>query len=234
MNEVSLKIYKLIAYISIVLISSLGTFIIADLIYSSFDSSNPWETNSLYMNYGAPHYYKPYPYIMFKSEPNAKLDTGDFSNEIGYRGAVPSLKKPDDEYRIVILGGSTVFGWQEDKTLPVNVQKVFKEKGLKNVKVYNFGAVSSGSGQALARVVYEVSDYSPDLVIAYNGSNDFEHPFFRDPRPGYPFNFLVHEANPIFLKDPSDFPLVATLLYRSAILRRFLKGYFVEAFADRA
>ena len=49
------------------------------------------------------------------------------------------------------------------------------------MEVYNFGAASSGSGQGLARILYEVVDLDPNLIIMYNGANDFEHPFFGDP-----------------------------------------------------
>jgi len=48
------------------------------------------------------------PILYYGGKPN--LDLGKESlNALGYRGALPSHEKRSDEYRIFILGGSTVF-----------------------------------------------------------------------------------------------------------------------------
>ena len=43
-------------------------------------------------------------------------------------------------------------------------------------------------------LVHRAVDYEPDLLVFYSGGNDAHQPFFYDPRPGYPYNYLVHEA----------------------------------------
>lgn len=54
------------------------------------------------------------------------------------------------------------------------------------------------TGAELARVVHEIADLHPDLILHYSGGNDGWLPFDHDPRPNYPYNFLVHELNPLF------------------------------------
>ena len=41
--------------------------------------------------------------------------------------------------------------------------------------------------------MHRLAYLQPDLVIAYDGGNDLISPWLYDPRPGYPFNFLVWE-----------------------------------------
>ena len=56
----------------------------------------------------------PQPYTMFGAKPSASVSTNDSPliehyNRLGYRGPAPTPVKPSGEYRIFILGGSTVF-----------------------------------------------------------------------------------------------------------------------------
>ena len=53
----------------------------------------------------------------------------------------------------------------------------------------NAGAPAYVSGQELARLIFEVLDLEPDIVIVYDGFNDLNSALLFDPRPGYPSNF---------------------------------------------
>ncbi|MEO1994087.1 MAG: hypothetical protein ABGZ17_02295 [Planctomycetaceae bacterium] len=110
---------------------------------------------------------------------------------MGYRGAAPFPNEEADEFRICFLGGSTVV----NGTPPIGelVANLFAERNYPRVRVYNFGGVSSVSPMELVKIVTEISSYRPDMIVMYNDGNDFLTPFSRDPRPGYPFNFLVCE-----------------------------------------
>ena len=130
----------------------------------------------------------PEPFIMFKGKP------GGGHNEFGYRGKSPAQARPGS-YRIFLLGGSTVY--DGEPTIAELLEKRFHEAAVKNVEVFNYGVVSSSSGMELARVVHEIMDYGPDYVIFYNGGNDLILPLGWDPRPGYPFNFMAYEKNPL-------------------------------------
>ena len=165
----------------------------------------------------------PKPYVMFGALPHQRG-----SNAQGYRGNIPAMPKGSTEFRIFILGGSTVLlgnpsisDWLEDE---------YERNGHPNVKVYNYGVLSSVSGMELARIVYEISELEPDLVIMYNGGNDIIVPWESDPRPGYPFDFVVSESNPFIESTPQTYPAFAAFAYGSNLFRYFLSNYFAEKF----
>ena len=180
---------------------------------------------------------KSYPYIMFKGAPHAKAwkkysqktgVTDNILNEIGYPADAPSMPKPADEFRIIVLGGSTVF--MGNPEIPRLIQYQFEKAGCQRVKVYNFGVVSSVSSMELARIIYEAVDYQPDLMISYSGFNDIDQPFTADPRPGYPFNYFIYESNPILESDIRRYPIWPLILYGSNIFRRWMPQYFLKHF----
>ena len=82
----------------------------------------------------------------------------------------------------------------------------------------------------LARLVFEVVNYAPDMVVVYNGGNDINLPLGWDPRPGYPFNFLLYGNHPLHQEDYPTFSLAA---YGSHILRIVGRSYFKEHFSQR-
>lgn len=171
--------------------------------------------------FGKPEIYEPKPYVMYGGKPNE----GGF-NSIGYIGVVPDLQKDSSEYRIIILGGSCVFNG--DPTFTECLQDFFHSNNMTNVKCYNFGIPASVSGQEVARLVFDVADYNPDLVIMYNGANDFTTPLWADPRPGYPYNFFLYESNPLVEKDVSEYPGFYLGLYESKILRFLVPDLFIQ------
>jgi hypothetical protein len=169
------------------------------------------------------YYRQPQPYTMFSGQPQFR----DL-NTLGYRGKAPQMPKPEDEYRIVFLGGSTVL--LGDPPLSILLENTFQKNGYPRVKTYNFGVLSSVSGMELARIVFELQDFAPDMIVMYNGANDLLHPIWWDPRPGYPFNFITYENNPILDEDIKRYPTTALLMYGSNILRIMFHSYFVKKF----
>jgi hypothetical protein len=165
---------------------------------------------------------------MFGGESNGKLDSNERLNELGYRKSSPSVSKVSGEFRVFVLGGSTVFNGEP--SIPELLEKEFSQNRKRNVKVYNFGVVSSVSSMELSRILFEISDLKPDLIIMYNGGNDILHPYSYDPRPGYPFNFMVYEYNPLLESDIRAYPAVPLLLYGSNLARYFFPSYFIEKF----
>jgi lysophospholipase L1-like esterase len=167
--------------------------------------------------------FKPEPYTMFgASRANRDL------NRLGYRGPVPEVPKPPGELRIAMLGASTVF--LGNPPLPQLLQDEFHARGAGHVRVYNFGVVGSSSGIDLARLVFDVADREPDLVLMYNGGNDITTPFAFDPRPGYPMNFIAYENNPLLKGSLATYPVGALLAYGSNLMRLLFPNYFAEKF----
>lgn len=168
----------------------------------------------------------PQPYVMFGGIPNSPIGGGERLNDLGYREQSPRTPKAPGEIRIFVLGGSTVFAG--NPTIPAALEERFKQQGWPQVKVYNFGVVSSSSGMELARVVHDVSNYQPDLIIFYNGANDMANPLQYDPRPNYPLNFLVYENNPVLESDVNKYPTFYLMAYGSNLLRFLLPDFFVH------
>lgn len=148
------------------------------------------------------------PYVMFTASPHAvgpdltapcmtRRTAGDWTlqyNALGYRGDLPSADK-GGEYRIIMLGGSAaVLGTPLSKTIAGQLERLFHDDGRPEVRVYNWGVLSAVSGQELATLVHRVPDFAPDVVVVYDGANDLFHPFYYDPRPGYPYNQMVLDA----------------------------------------
>ncbi len=152
----------------------------------------------------------PFPYVMFKGLPHVRDH-----NEGGYRGKYPSKNKPKNEYRVILLGGSSVY--LGDPTVTELLEENFQKNGYINVRVYNFGVISNSSSQELMTIVKEVSELQPDLIIQYNGANDLYHPLYYDPRPGYPYDFLVYEASPLLY--PKKLSAIKFFFYKNSLVR---------------
>lgn len=162
---------------------------------------------------------------------------GETLNRLGYRGPAPSAAKRPGVKRIFLLGGSTVIAG--DPPIAVLLEELLggtppADANAEGVEVFNFGVLSSVSGMDLARVVYEASSYAPDLVLFYNGGNDLLHPYTWDPRPGYPFNFIAFEHNPVLERDQARYPALALFAFGSHLLRSLFPGHFLERFVPVA
>ena len=168
----------------------------------------------------------PFPYVMFGGVPGSHE-----LNDLGYAGAQPVMPKPPGEVRIFMLGGSAVH--DGNPPIPKLVENLFEQAGEGNVKLYNYGVVSSVSSMELARIIYEIVDLSPDMILFYNGGNDILQPLWLDPRPGYPFNFIVYENNPMIDKDIGKYPMLSLAMYGSVVLRKFFPSYFLEEFVHQ-
>ncbi len=176
----------------------------------------------------------PVPYSMFGGVPNAALGSGydvaERLNGQGYRGREATKPKRSGELRVIVLGGSTVF--EGEPALPELLERELQKRGVARAACFNFGVVSSVSGMEVARLLFEVTELQPDVVVFYDGGNDVLLPAVYDPRPGYPFNFVVYESNPLLRRDPASFPSFALFAYGSQLLRTVAPGFFEKRFVD--
>jgi len=158
------------------------------------------------------------PYLTFRPDKNyfykdnkpSKMNRGKPGrqlkmNSLGYRGEEFKPQKPAGQFRIFLLGSSVVFnGSTDDRTIAGFLQKKLRNTFPKlNVKVINGGRASYVSGQTLAQLIFEVLNYSPDLIIVFQGNNDVYGSIHGDRRPGYPHAFGKIEervnTNPVVL-----------------------------------
>lgn len=118
----------------------------------------------------------------------------EFSNNAGFRDPRPiSVKKPDDEFRIFLTGGSTAFGLgaagaaapltsfyliEQRETISHVIEKILNATSPipgKTIKVYNTAVWGYSYQHLLMRYISRLRKYSPDLVISLDGANEI-HP----------------------------------------------------------
>ena len=93
-------------------------------------------------------------------------------NRYGYRGPVVGRKQPG-EVRVVILGGSTVFGYGVawDESISVYLEARLRERLQRPVTVVNLGFNNEGAHAFVPNLEdFEYLDY--DLIVLYEGYND--------------------------------------------------------------
>lgn len=167
--------------------------------------------------------YVPFPYVMGIGKPRTSFNG---YNKLGFKGVLPAKSKAKNEYRIFVIGGSTVE--QGNPSWPELLNNKFHREGLTNVQVYNFGTASSVSAQDLIRIIIYVVEYKPDLIISYSGGNDI---FVNtDPRLGFPHRFAVYENAPLVYNSVSDYPLWSLILFGTQTARIIVPDYFTKTF----
>lgn len=142
-----------------------------------------------------------------------------------------TAEKPEGEYRVFVLGGSTVFnGYPIQHSIPGVLEELLRKNGKPKARVYNCGVVGHVSGQEMALLLHYLVDLKPDMVVVYDGGNDMYGALQYDPRPGYPMNFISYEA--AIRRLSQNMPtrdMLNSLLYKSRVLRAlFGKGLLNE------
>lgn len=100
-------------------------------------------------------------------------------NRFGFRGEDVSKQKPEDVIRVIALGASSTFGYQDrdDETYPYYLEQDLNASaeatdGARSFEVLNFGIPHLDSAQILALFSSEALDFEPDVVTFYEGVND--------------------------------------------------------------
>ena len=96
-------------------------------------------------------------------------------NSDGFRGTEITLEKPENIYRIFMIGGSTTYGdgIEDSGTMPFFLQQKFDEMDLDfNVQVINAGIPRAFSEGEVKLIKNRLLQYQPDLFVVYDGWND--------------------------------------------------------------
>ena len=97
-------------------------------------------------------------------------------NSLGFRGDEFSQEKPDDVYRIFMLGGSTMFGHgatSDQTTIPGYMQNFFQNNEDEfKPQIINGGIQGADSYAELELIETKLVSYLPNMVIVYDGWND--------------------------------------------------------------
>jgi lysophospholipase L1-like esterase len=105
-------------------------------------------------------------------------------NSLGYRGDEIILPKPEGQFRIVCLGGSTTYTTELadfQMSYPYLLEKELHERGFKNINVVNAGVGAYTSWESLINFELRVLDLDPDMIIIYHGVNDILARFIWPP-----------------------------------------------------
>lgn len=97
-------------------------------------------------------------------------------NSFGFRGDEFLELKPEKTFRIFIIGGSTVFGTgaiSDDSTIPGYLENFLKQEQYPvDLEVINSGIQGADSFDELKLIEHRLLDFSPDMIIVYDGWND--------------------------------------------------------------
>ena len=110
-------------------------------------------------------------------KPNQHYDTININN-LGFRG---EELQNNENYKIFVVGGSTIFGTgvYDDETIPY----ILDNKFLKNdkIEVINAGIPSINSNEELFHIKNTIFQLNPDLIIIYDGNNEisFDNTVFK-------------------------------------------------------
>lgn len=140
-------------------------------------------------------------------------------NVWGYRGPTVGGKAAG-ETRVVVLGGSTAFGYgvPYDEAMPFYLEQKLNAVGGRHYRVVNLGAPSQGAFGFLA----DLADYAYlhyDVAILYEGYNDLGvrgHPSAVPPRDS-PNYSLWRRQSPLF-RLAGYFPILPLVLREKAML----------------
>ena len=108
-------------------------------------------------------------------------DVGCFTktyNSYGLRGAEFQEQKHEIDFRIFVVGGSTTYGSaaHDDETWPGHLQQIVSEKITdRNIQVINAGISAVSSDAEYSLIKNKLSSLDPDLIIMYDGWNDFNN-----------------------------------------------------------
>ncbi len=214
-----MTVFRFLKYLYLTLINTVLVLCMLEFGFRIFDVDKSAIEKSIEYNMND-DFYSPRPFVMSAAEPGFKFFSS-VHNILGYRDDIPSLPKPQNEFRVFILGGSTVHG----EAIPLS--EILSSKKLnsnnKQMRFYNFGAGSSISRQDFMRMMIDAVAYEPDLIIHYGGGNDLMPAL--DMRINYPHRYILFEKNYLLnskLNWQQNFIFIGA---HSSLIKYFLKDW---------
>ena len=106
--------------------------------------------------------------------PNQDLNTFS-TNSFGFRGSEVDIEKGENEYRIIMVGGSTTFGMgstSNDTTIPAFLEKKLNDNLDLDITIINAGIMAATSREEIFYIENDLIKFNPDLIIVLDGYND--------------------------------------------------------------
>lgn len=137
------------------------------------------------------------PLLVYRNKPSQQSPAGTSRiNAQGFRGADWTLEKRPGVKRVIVIGGSVVFGWgfeDDAQAIPALMQA----KLGPTVEVYNAAVMGYLSVQELVLLETELLDYAPDVVVVCDGWNDFYHAAITPPDQRAPKSITFAEVEQV-------------------------------------
>ena len=98
------------------------------------------------------------------------------TNNLGFRGADINSRKPENEYRIFLIGGSTaeclILDDKDslDAVVQLTLQQMIGDK--LSIRVYNAGMSGDRSDDHIAILTQRIVHLEPDFIVVFSGLND--------------------------------------------------------------
>lgn len=118
--------------------------------------------------------------------PDQKYERGNVNipiNHLGFRGAAPTMPKPDGVRRVFVMGGSSVFDHlvSGGRSWPESLAEILFDLGLSGTESFNVGIPGYCSRETLSLYRDKIRYLQPDIVVLYQGWNDVKYmQAFRD------------------------------------------------------
>jgi len=112
-----------------------------------------------------------------------KTENSTNLNQYGFRGPEFSAQKPENTYRIFIIGSSVAYGEHvlEENTISSHLQDSFDKHDLElEVEIINAGFGNAWSKTEVKWIEENVSTFEPDLVIILDGWTDVTRELVRN------------------------------------------------------
>ena len=245
----TIKLFKKIAIIlffclTLFILSFLSAELINYLLVTQRDAHYVWPPNIKRTFYPRQH-------ITYGIEGISKFTI----NELGYRG--PIIKNKQQEYRILVIGGSTtICGYLDDhETWPYLLMEYLNETtDRRTVKVLNAGKSGHTTMEHVYQIEHLTDQYQPDLVVMLIGVNDmlldnirkrddlkllspgYEKAFFYSPRYSIRSSILYTSLRYMYiifiLKDLPEHPAGKQYIKKRLIRRNSNEINIIPCFED--
>ena len=117
----------------------------------------------------------------YKLNPNWELNHTTYKdkiNSLGLKSPELTLKKQNNSYRIICIGGSLVYGRDIGSSWPHYLQRELDEKASKdniNYEVINAGVPGYTTFHSIVNFLTKLIDLEPDMVIMYQLFSDLSY-----------------------------------------------------------
>ena len=174
-------LYFIFLLIILVVVEGIARFYEFFLSGCSFGASeatanlNYFQTKQICLDYQSVAFIEP---DIIQLKPNQHYPSINVNN-YSFRGPEMTIEKPENTYRIFVVGGSTVMGHgssSDETTIPGYLQQRFDNEELDvNVEVINAGINSLYSFSETYHIKKNILKFNPDLIINYGGLNDADN-----------------------------------------------------------